>query len=126
MPGIELDPEVRAAASAPVAEQLRKKEEAKQQKIRDRVLAERIQARRQAELFATMDTPVKDPKELTPQPPGPPETWPIAFLPDGEDVCGNGHVLKKQTKPGNAELGPPPATGTPVRIWELPSSSVPI
>ena len=110
MPGIELDPEVRAAASAPVAEQLRKKEEAKQQKIRDRVLAERIQARRQAELFASMDTPVKDPKELTPQPPGPPETWPIAFLPDGEDVCGNGHVLKKQTKPGNAELGPPPAT----------------
>ena len=32
MPGIELDPEVRAAASAPVAEQLRKKEEAKQLK----------------------------------------------------------------------------------------------
>ena len=71
---------------------------------------EALQHQRNAEIVESLRTPEKDPDDVTPQPPGPPETWPIAFMPDGEDVCSNGSVLKRLVSPGIAELGKPPTT----------------
>ena len=67
----------------------------------------RIKQLEMEEMAASIEPPKKE--EVTPTPPGPPESWPVALLPDGEDICGNGHVLKKQLKPGIAELGKPPS-----------------
>jgi len=63
---------------------------------------------RNANLMAELAIPPKDPDEVTPEPEGPPEKWPIAFMPDGEDIVGNGHVIKRVIRPGNASLGRPP------------------
>ena len=42
------------------------------------------------------------------EPTGPRETWPVAYLPDGEDILGNGCVLKRVIKKGIASPGLPP------------------
>ena len=78
------------------------------QEKRERDLATLLRERREQELFSDGMTPKKDPAEVTFEPPGPAETWPIALLPDGEDVCGNGHVVKEQIKAGIAAIGKPP------------------
>eukprot|EP00316_Scyphosphaera_apsteinii_P001106 CAMPEP_0119309978 /NCGR_PEP_ID=MMETSP1333-20130426/17629_1 /TAXON_ID=418940 /ORGANISM="Scyphosphaera apsteinii, Strain RCC1455" /LENGTH=542 /DNA_ID=CAMNT_0007314081 /DNA_START=23 /DNA_END=1651 /DNA_ORIENTATION=+ len=59
-------------------------------------------------LAKELETPKKDPNDGHSDPPtGPPEKWPIAFMPDGEDILGNGHVMKKIIKPGIKEPGFP-------------------
>ena len=69
------------------------------------------------EEFAAMaEPPEKDDNELTPEPPGPAESWPVAFMPDGEDICGNGCVLKTMVEPGIEELGKPPVPGARCKV----------
>ena len=55
------------------------------QEKRELDLATLLRERRQQELFSDGTTPKKDPAEVTAEPPGPAETWPIALLPHGED-----------------------------------------
>ena len=64
-----------------------------------------------ATLASMVETPEKDDSELTAEPPGPREQWPIAFMPEGEDVLGNGCVLKRIVTPGIADIGKPPSPG---------------
>ena len=77
---------------------------------------EAMQKQREAEMIERLQTPEKDPTEVSAQPPGPPESWPVASCPDGEDVCGNGSVLKRVLTPGIAELGKPLSERARVRL----------
>lgn len=109
----------------------------KQQKRRTRAFEEEMRKRREQEkedMMASLEPPEKE--EVTPEPPGPRDTWPCAFIDSGqcEDVCGNQHVLKYRQAPGVAEIGRPPAgavvkvaysahtAGSDVRQWDASES----
>lgn len=74
-----------------------------------------VAAARRGEGSISNDPPLKggplNPYELKPddptEPDGPREAWPVTLMPDGEDVCGNGCVLKRVLNPGVASLGKP-------------------
>ena len=60
----------------------------------------------EAMILSQLETPEKD--AVPAEPAGPRESWPIAHMPDGEDVCGDGGVLKSITAPGIDAIGKPP------------------
>lgn len=72
-------------------------------------VAKLIKEQERAMVMHALETPEKDASEVTPEPPGAPDSWPIAFMPDGEDICGNGGVLKQLRGAGIEALGKPPA-----------------